>query len=110
MKSLITFLLTLMMASAAAAQVETEPLYRYRSSQSNFLFTTSPTLPHGVSGQWKREAVVCHVPKPGPGIRPIFSLVKADELGARYAYTTDRNESAAGWQRQEAVAWHVSVT
>jgi hypothetical protein len=102
--------LTAAVAVPALAEVETQPLYRYKSDESNWIFTTSAKLPAGLGGSWKREAVVAHVPRqPSESTRPIYSLVKSDSLGVRYAYTSSATESAAGWQRQEAVAFYVST-
>jgi hypothetical protein len=95
---------------ALAAEVETVPLYRFGSPRLNWIFTTSPTLPAELSdGPWERQAIVGHVPKPSALTRPVWSLVKGDdELGARYAYTSDPTESPAGWHRDPTPAFHVA--
>jgi hypothetical protein len=100
-------ILTLLFASTALADVETQPLYRYASPEKNWLYTTSPSLPAGL-GTWTREVVVGHVPRqPSAATRPIYSLVKSDILGVRYAFTSSATEKAAGWKRQEGPAFHV---
>jgi hypothetical protein len=101
-------------AATSLQALRTQPLYRYRSKKGNLLYTTSAELPKGLSnGPWRNDGVVCHVPS-GPNhqvpAKAVYQLVKSDNLGVRYAYTSNAEEAgaASGWSNT-GLAFYVAV-
>ena len=92
--------------TAFAQQFKTRPLYRFQSARGQYLYTTDPKLPPGMSdGPWESEGIVCHVPDAAPhGTKPIYLLSKSDDFGVRFLLTASPGEAdsaaAAGWTKQ----------
>ena len=97
--------------TAFAQQFKTRPLYRFQSAKGNYLYATDATLPSGLSdGPWENEGIACHVPNPAPhGTMPVYQLSKTDDIGVRYAYTSDASEAKGGWTNS-GLAFHVANT
>jgi hypothetical protein len=101
-------------APTGQAQIFTrQPLYRFQSARGHYLYKTGATLPPGLSdGPWENEGIACHVPDPAPhGTKPVYQLSKSDDIGVRYAFTSDPSEANAvtGWTNQ-GVVFHVAST
>src|ERR1044072_6808031 len=84
--------------TAFAQQFKTQALYRFQSRKGNYLYTTSASLPSGLSDRpWENEGIVCHVPMPAPhGTKPVYQLSKSDDLGVRYPFTSSVTEANGG--------------
>jgi hypothetical protein len=83
-------------AATSMQALESQPLYRFRSKKSYLLYTTSAELPKLSNGHWTNEGIVCHVPiRPNHTIntKPVYQLVKSDNWGVRYAYTSSFGEA-----------------
>jgi hypothetical protein len=100
--------------AAAAFQIaKTVPLYRYQSRMGYYLYTTSSTLPQGLSdGPWESEGIACHVANMSHQIKAVYSLTKSDERGVRY-FLTDKAAEAesaqkSGWSFQKGAAFYVA--
>jgi hypothetical protein len=85
-------------ATAAPALVtsESRPLYRFRSKKGFLFYTTSTEVPKASNGPWTNEGAVCHLPT-GPNhsinTKPVYRLIKSDNWGVRFAYTSSFAEA-----------------
>ena len=105
---------------AFAQKIQTRPLYRFASDRNQYLLLPSnngqtPALPNGMSGNFKSQGPIGHVPGGTHQLQTIAVLMagKTDDYGERYFYSTELNElelktDQYGWSKVSGIAFYVS--
>ena len=95
-------------ANAAPQEFKLARLFAHVSGRGYRLYKTGSNLPPGLGdGPWKVEGAVCIVAgEAGPGLRPVYQLMKGDEFGVRFDYTPSEGYAKkAGSKVYDANYW-----
>jgi hypothetical protein len=107
--------------AAFAQKIQTRPLYRFASDQNQYLLLPGEngqpaTLPKGMSGNFKSQGIIGHVPGGTHQLETagVYMAAKTDDYGERYFYTTKVDElelktQQYGWTKVSGNIFYVSV-